>query len=161
QGAEALAALEAPPGRGRRCELAWRGGILTLIDESYNARPPAMCAALSVLAATAPGPGARRGAVLGDMLEIGDAFGRLHRDLVEPLAAAGVDRVFLVGQAMTALHHALPDGKRGGLWQKAEEAVPEVSRFLEPGDVVTVKGSRGVRVSHIVERLCAQSARPE
>jgi UDP-N-acetylmuramoyl-tripeptide--D-alanyl-D-alanine ligase len=161
RGAAGLAGLEALPGRGRRCELAWRGGILTLIDESYNASPAAMRAALAVLAATEPAPGARRVAVLGDMLELGDAAERLHRELAEPVTAANVDRVFLVGEAMAALQRVLPDEKRGGLWQSAEESIPALVRFLEPGDVVTVKGSRGVGVSRIVEQLLAQSARPE
>jgi UDP-N-acetylmuramoyl-tripeptide--D-alanyl-D-alanine ligase len=159
--AEALAALEALPGRGRRHELAWRGGKLTLIDESYNASPAAMRAALTVLAASESGPGGRRVAVLGDMLELGDAAERLHRDLAEPLAAAGVDRVFLIGKAMAALDAALPERMRGGLWRSPEEAMPVLQHFLEPGDVVTVKGSRGVRVNRVVEWLCAQSARPE
>jgi len=159
--AEALGQLEALPGRGRRHELAWHGGTLTLIDESYNASPAAMRAAFSVVAATEPGPGARRVAVLGDMLELGDGSERLHRELVEPLIAAKVDCVFLVGEAMAALDRALPDGMRGGLWESAEGSIPALFRFLEAGDVVTVKGSRAVGVSAIVERLQAQSARPE
>jgi UDP-N-acetylmuramoyl-tripeptide--D-alanyl-D-alanine ligase len=159
--AEALAELEALPGRGRRSQLAWRGGTLTVIDESYNASPPSMRAALAVLAATEPEAGARRVAVLGDMLELGDASKRLHRELAEPIAAAEVDRVFLIGEAIAALHEVLPDGKRGGLWRSPEEAMPALLRFLEPGDVVTVKGSRGVRASRVVELLRAQSARPE
>src|SRR5205085_1790143 len=82
--AEALAELQPLPGRGRRDELAWRGGTLTVIDESYNASPPSMRAALAVLAATEPAAGARRVAVLGDMLELGNASERLHRELAEP-----------------------------------------------------------------------------
>jgi UDP-N-acetylmuramoyl-tripeptide--D-alanyl-D-alanine ligase len=156
--AEALAELQPPPGRGRRDELAWRGGTLTVIDESYNASPPSMRAALAVLAATEPGTGARRVAVLGDMLELGDASERLHRELAEPVAAAEVSRVFLIGEAIAALNEVLPEGKRGGLWRSPEEAMPALLRFLKPGDIVTVKGSRGVRVSRIVQLLRAQSA---
>jgi UDP-N-acetylmuramoyl-tripeptide--D-alanyl-D-alanine ligase len=156
--AEALAELETLPGRGRRHQLAWRGGTLTVIDESYNASPPSMRAALAVLAAAEPGAGARRVAVLGDMLELGDASERLHRELAEPLAAAEVDRIFLIGEAIAALDAVLPEGKRGGLWRSPEEAMPALLRFLEPGDVVTIKGSRGVRVSRVVELLRAQSA---
>ena len=77
------------------------------------------------------------------------------------LAEAKVDRAFLVGEAIAALDEALPDRMRGGVWQSAEGAIPALFRFLKPGDVVTVKGSRAVRVSLIVERLQAQSARPE
>jgi UDP-N-acetylmuramoyl-tripeptide--D-alanyl-D-alanine ligase len=159
--AEGLSKLEALPGRGRRCELPWSDGTVTLIDESYNASPAAMRAALAVLATTEPRAGARRIAVLGDMLELGEASEGLHRDLVELLTAARVDRVFLVGEAMAALHAILPEAKRGGLWHCAEDAVPELIGFLKPGDVVTVKGSRAVGVGHIVERLQAQSDRQE
>src|SRR5207302_3326016 len=96
QAAEALAELEALPGRGRRYDLSWRGGTLTLIDESYNASPVAVEAALAVLGETAPVPGGRRVAVLGDMLELGAASERFHRELAPPLVAAQVDRVFLI-----------------------------------------------------------------
>ena len=129
-----------------------------MIDESYNASPPSMRAALAVLAATEPRDGARRVAVLGDMLELGDESRRLHRELTEPLAAAAVDRVFLIGEAIAALDEVLPEAKRGGLWWSPEEAMPALLRFLEPGDVVTIKGSRGVRVSRVVELLRAHSA---
>jgi UDP-N-acetylmuramoyl-tripeptide--D-alanyl-D-alanine ligase len=159
--AEALAQLEPMTGRGSRRDLAWHGGTLTVIDESYNASPAAMRAALAVLGATEPGRGARRVAVLGDMLELGKASEAFHRELAEPLADAKVDCVFLVGEAMAALLEALPEAKRGGLWRSADEAIPALLRFLEPGDVVTVKGSRGVHLSRIVERLCAESERPE
>ena len=162
--AEALAGFQPLPGRGRRDELAWRGGTLTVIDESYNASPASMRAALAVLAATEPETGARRVAVLGDMLELGDASERLHRELAEPLAAAQVERIFLIGEAIAALDEVLPAGKRGGLWRSPEDAMPALLRFLEPGDVVTIKGSRGVRVSRVMELLRAQSAessRPE
>jgi len=159
--AEALAGLEELPGRGRRYELSWRGGVLSLIDESYNASPAAVCAALAVLAGIPPAVGARRVAVLGDMLELGEATERLHRELAEPLAATKVDRVFLIGTAVAALYDALPESRRGGLWPAADEAIPELLRFLQAGDVVMVKGSRGVGLGPIVERLRAESVRPE
>jgi len=159
--AEALAQLEALPGRGRRCELSWRGGTLTLIDESYNASPAAVDAALAVLGATSPADGGRRVAVLGDMMELGAASEHLHRELAAPLAAAEVDHVFLVGGAVGALYDALPKAMRGGWWPTADAAMPSLLSFLRPGDVVTVKGSRGVGLGRIVERLRAESTRPE
>ena len=158
---EALAGLEELPGRGRRYELSWQGGTLTLLDESYNASPAAMRAALAVLAAIPPATGARRVAVLGDMLELGEATERFHRELAEPLAVSGVDRVFLVGRAVAALDDVLPNSKRGGLWPTADEAIPELLCFLRAGDVVTVKGSRRIGLGFIVERLRAESARTE
>ncbi|MGH7062436.1 MAG: glutamate ligase domain-containing protein, partial [Stellaceae bacterium] len=135
--------------------------LLTMIDESYNASPASMRAALAVLAAIAPAAGSRRVAVLGDMLELGAAAERLHRELAGPIAAAAIDRVFLVGREMAALDAELPGQTRGGLWPSADGAIPALLRFLEPGDVVTVKGSRGVGVGRIVERLLGQSTRPE
>jgi UDP-N-acetylmuramoyl-tripeptide--D-alanyl-D-alanine ligase len=156
--ADALARLEAVPGRGRRHELAWHGGTLTLIDESYNASPAAMRAAIAVLGAAR---GARRLAVLGDMLELGEAAEDFHRQLAGLLLAAEVDRVFLVGTLVGALHEALPEPMRGGLCRTANEAIPLVLRFLQPGDVVTVKGSRGVGLGRVVEQLRAVSARFE
>ena len=159
--AEALAGLRELPGRGRRHELSWRSGRLTLIDESYNASPAAVCAALAVLAAIPLALGARRVAVLGDMLELGEATERLHRELAERLAATKVDRVFLVGTAVAALYDALPESRRGGLWPTADEAIPELLRFLRAGDVIMVKGSRGIGLGPIVERLRAESVRPE
>jgi UDP-N-acetylmuramoyl-tripeptide--D-alanyl-D-alanine ligase len=132
-----------------------------LIDESYNASPVAVCAALAVLATIPLALGARRVTVLGDMLELGEATEGLHRELAEPLAAAKVDRVFLVGTAVAALYDALPESRRGGLWSTADEAIPELCRFLRAGDVVMVKGSRGIGLGRIVERLRAESMRPQ
>ena len=154
-----LAGLEALPGRGRRHQIAWSGGRLTLIDESYNASPAAMGAALDVLGGTTPDRGGRRIAVLGDMLELGADAERLHRALAAPSVAAGVDRVFLVGRAMAALDAALPAAIRGGLWPCADAAIPSIVGFLRPGDVVTVKGSHAGRIDRIVERL-RESAMP-
>ncbi len=158
--AAALAGLEAMPGRGRRHLLPWGDGELTLIDESYNASPAAMTAAFGVLGAIVPAADGRRVAVLGDMLELGDTAERLHCELARPLLAAGVERVFLVGAAMAALHAALPLPVRGGWWRTADEAVPALRRFLRSGDVVTVKGSHGIGIGRIVDalRAAAQTA---
>ena len=149
------------PGRGERVDLVWRGGPLTLIDESYNASPAAMRAALSVLGATPLAAGGRRVAVLGDMLELGNAAAALHRDLAAPIEAAKIDRVFLVGTMMEALDAALPQSRRGGLWPTPEAVIPALLDFLEPGDVVTVKGSRSVGTGRIVDGLRAAATRPE
>jgi UDP-N-acetylmuramoyl-tripeptide--D-alanyl-D-alanine ligase len=126
-----------------------------LIDESYNASPPAMAAALAVLGAAEPAAGGRRIAVLGDMLELGAAAAELHRGLARPLAAAGVDQVFLVGSATKALFEALPEPLRAGLWRCPEAAIAALFEFLRAGDVVMVKGSHAAHLDCIVERLRA------
>jgi UDP-N-acetylmuramoyl-tripeptide--D-alanyl-D-alanine ligase len=156
--AAALVGFAALPGRGRRYRIPWGGGEVTLIDESYNASPPAMAAALAVLGATTPKAGGRRIAVLGDMLELGAESDRLHRGLAGPLAAAAVDRVFLVGAAVAALAAALPTAMRGGLWPSADEAIPAIFEFLRAGDVVMVKGSHAARADRIAARLRARAA---
>jgi UDP-N-acetylmuramoyl-tripeptide--D-alanyl-D-alanine ligase len=159
--AAALAELQAMPGRGRRQQLAWHSGVLTLIDESYNASPAAMHAAIAVLGAAVPGRRGRRVAVLGDMLELGEAAEDFHRELAESLLAAKVDRVFLVGTIIEALHEALPRSMRGGLCRTADEAIPLLMAYLLPGDVVTVKGSRAMGLGRIVDELRSHATRPE
>jgi UDP-N-acetylmuramoyl-tripeptide--D-alanyl-D-alanine ligase len=159
--ATALGRFEVPAGRGRQHRLAWRGGVLTLIDESYNASPPAMAAALAVLGAAEPGVGGRRVAVLGDMLELGRAAEALHRGLARPLAAARVDRVFLIGRAMAALREALPGTLVAGLWSTADAAIPALFEFLQPGDVVMVKGSHAAQLDRVADRLRAPAAPAE
>jgi len=77
------------------------------------------------------------------------------------VVAAQVDRVFLVGTEVAALHDALPEAKRGGVWPTADAAIPKLLSFLRPGDVVTVKGSRAVGLGRIVERLRAESTQLE
>jgi len=147
--AAALAGFRAPAGRGRRIEIRWGGGVVTLIDESYNANPASMRAALELLR---PAPG-RRIAVLGDMLELGEHGGELHAGLAGPIAAAGVDRVFCAGPLMRHLHEALPAARRAHHAARAEELWPRLSEQLEAGDTVLVKGSLGARMGTIVSRL--------
>src|SRR5579885_2019350 len=106
--AAALARMPGLPGRGLRRSLAWKGGSIELIDESYNANPASMRAAIAVLGATSPGPGGRRIAVLGEMRELGSEASRLHAELAAPLAASGIDLVFTVGEEMAHLQAALP-----------------------------------------------------
>jgi UDP-N-acetylmuramoyl-tripeptide--D-alanyl-D-alanine ligase len=95
------------------------------------------------------------------MLELGEASERFHRELTGPLAAANVDRVFLIGEAMTALYLVLPEQMRGGWWDSPEGSISALFRFLQPGDVVTVKGSHATHIDRVVERLRAQSTPSE
>lgn len=153
--AAALASLAPLDGRGRRHRIAVPGGSVELIDESYNASPASMRAAFSVLATIEPPKGGRRIAVLGDMLELGREAPRLHAALAEPIAQANVDLVFTVGSEMRALHEALPPARRGAHADTAATMAETVASRLQPGDVVTVKGSLGSRMSLVVKRLLA------
>src|SRR5205814_5770568 len=120
---------------------------------SYNANPAAMRAALALLGQAEIGPRGRRLAVLGDMLELGARGADLHRELVEPVLAEGVDLVFCCGPLMRALWEALPSERRGGYAETSSMLEPQVLAAIHPGDAVMVKGSLGSRMGPIVTAL--------
>jgi len=153
--AAAMSSLTPLDGRGRRHRIAVGDGTAELIDESYNASPASMRAAFAVLGAMIPGKGGRRIAVLGDMLELGGESSRLHAGLADALVEAGVTLVFTSGTEMRALYDALPKRMRGGHAASSTDTAEIVSRRLRPGDLVTVKGSFGSRMSEVVKRLRA------
>jgi UDP-N-acetylmuramoyl-tripeptide--D-alanyl-D-alanine ligase len=148
----ALASLPGIAGRGQRRAVPLASGTALLIDESYNASPASMRAALEVLGRVdAP----RRIAVLGDMLELGDESSTLHAALAEPVEQAGVTQVFTVGKDMRRLHEALPARLRAAHAPTSKEMAPIVKAALKPGDAVMVKGSLGSRMAEIVKTLLA------
>jgi UDP-N-acetylmuramoyl-tripeptide--D-alanyl-D-alanine ligase len=149
----ALADLRPPAGRGARQELTVPGGTALLIDESYNANPASMRAALALLGQTPMGARGRRIAVLGDMLELGPQGPDLHRALVEPVLAHDVDLVFCSGPQMQALWEALPSERRGGYAETAAALEPTVVASINAGDAVMVKGSLGSKMGPIVKAL--------
>jgi UDP-N-acetylmuramoyl-tripeptide--D-alanyl-D-alanine ligase len=151
--ARALAEFKAPAGRGRQHRLAVSGGAITLIDDSYNANPASVRAALDVLGSAM----GRKLAVLGDMLELGDHAPRLHAELALAIAAADVDRVYTAGAAMRHLHDALPPERRGRHVDDAVKLLPVVEAELRPGDTLLVKGSLGMRTGRIVEALLTRA----
>jgi UDP-N-acetylmuramoyl-tripeptide--D-alanyl-D-alanine ligase len=149
----ALNNLKAAPGRGTRVQLAMPGGTALLIDESYNANPASMRAAIALLGQASVGPRGRRIAVLGDMLELGGEAAALHRGLAEPLAAAKIDLVYCSGPHMRALWEALPSGARGGYAETAAALEPSVVDAVSAGDALMVKGSLGSKMGPIVKAL--------
>ena len=155
----ALNDLKPAPGRGARVDLAVPGGSALLIDESYNANPASMAAAIALLGQAPLGPNGRRIAVLGDMLELGGEGPALHRHLVKPLEAAKVDLVFCSGPQMRALWEALPSNHRGGYADSAAALEPSVLAAIRNGDAVMVKGSLGSKMAPIVKALQRQFAK--
>ena len=151
--AEALAGLHAQPGRGARIVVAANGGPMAIIDESYNANPASMRAALATLGLTPRGEFKRRVAVLGDMLELGREGPKLHAELAEFIDGAGVDVVFACGELMGSLFEALPADRRGAYAKSAEELKPLLTGAVRAGDVIMVKGSLGSRMAPLVEAL--------
>jgi UDP-N-acetylmuramoyl-tripeptide--D-alanyl-D-alanine ligase len=157
-----LAGLKPPVGRGERTALRIEQGAgeaeAFLIDESYNANPASIRAALATLAGIETGARGRRIAVLGDMKELGAAGETLHRELAEAVAANGIDLVFAVGPLMAHLFEALPMPVRGAAGLTAADVTDAVLATLRPGDAVMVKGSNSMRMVRIVEAVKARYA---
>jgi len=154
--AHALAGLRAAPGRGAHITIDVPGGAILLLDESYNANPASMRAALGVLGQAMLGHGtarARRIAVLGDMLELGPRGRELHRGLADAVVANDVDLVFCCGALMRELWEVLPPRRRGGYAPTSAELAADVLAAIGPGDIVMVKGSLGSRMAPIVKAL--------
>jgi UDP-N-acetylmuramoyl-tripeptide--D-alanyl-D-alanine ligase len=156
----ALDTLKPAAGRGVRASLRIPGGSALLIDESYNANPASMAAAIALLGQAPVGPHGRRIAVLGDMLELGSQGRALHRALAESIAAAGTDLVFCSGPLMQALFEALPSSRRGGYAETAAALEPALLAAIRDGDAVMVKGSLGSKMGLIVNALEREFARP-
>jgi UDP-N-acetylmuramoyl-tripeptide--D-alanyl-D-alanine ligase len=155
----ALNKLQPAIGRGTRMTLSVPGGSILLIDESYNANPASMHAAIALLGQAPVGVRGRRIAVLGDMLELGAQASALHRALAEPLEAARADLVFCSGPQMRALWEALPSNRRGGYAGSPAELEAVVLEAIRAGDAVMVKGSLGSKMGPIVKALERQFPR--
>lgn len=149
----ALADMHAPKGRGEVTKLKLREGYFDLIDESYNANPASMRAALAVLGEAPVSRPGRRIAVLGDMRELGEAADSLHAGLLEHVSASSIDAVYCSGKHMHALWELLPSSVKAFY---AEESSGLKDRLLEdvrPGDVIMIKGSLGSKMGPLVEAL--------
>jgi UDP-N-acetylmuramoyl-tripeptide--D-alanyl-D-alanine ligase len=155
----ALADFKPASGRGAAFEIDLPGGPATVIDESYNANPASMAAALALLGQRPVGARGRRIAVLGDMLELGPRGRALHRGLLAPVDANAIDLVFCCGPLMRALWRALPASRRGGYAEDSAALEPQVLSAVGAGDVVMVKGSLGSRMAPIVKALQKLSVR--
>ena len=160
QAALDLSAVEPLAGRGKRHEIAVGNGVFTLIDESYNANPASMLAAIALLATAAPKPGGRRIAVLGDMLELGDESPDMHIALAENLVRSEIDLVFTVGAQMAHLRDALPRAMRAGHGERSDDLAIPVAAAVRDGDVVMVKGSLGSNMATIITALHDRTSNP-
>src|SRR3954453_8154675 len=149
----ALSQAQPAAGRGLRHVLEVGHGEATLIDESYNANPASMAAALNVLGAAPVGPHGRRIAVLGDMLELGPGGPQLHRGLIEAVRANHIDLVYCCGPLMRNLWDALSTGKRGGYAGNSQALESLATGAIRAGDAVMVKGSLGSKMKMIVSAL--------
>lgn len=151
----ALASWRAPSGRGQRLlvQTGENGDTLELIDESYNANPTSMKAALAVLASVTPQAGGNRVAFLGDMLELGPEELALHSELATCKSMEQVHKVHTSGPLMKELHDALEEHQRGRHFEGVAEMSACVNALLQPGDVAMVKGSLGSKVGQVVTAI--------
>ncbi len=158
----ALSDLKPPIGRGERMTLELPGGgTALLIDESYNANPASMRAALALLGQVPMTGLGRRIAVLGDMLELGAEGAALHAALAEAVPANAIDLIYCAGPLMKSLWETLPSERRGGYADSAAALEPQVLGAIASGDAVMVKGSLGSRMCPIVKALKRHYARAE
>jgi UDP-N-acetylmuramoyl-tripeptide--D-alanyl-D-alanine ligase len=148
-----LSQFEPAAGRGVRRTLEVASGEATLIDESYNANPASMAAALNVLGQAQVGPQGRRIAMLGDMLELGPTGPALHSGLLEAIKANHIDLVYCCGPLMRNLWDALSTGKRGGYAESAAALEAQAVSAIRAGDAIMVKGSLGSKMKTIVNAL--------
>lgn len=149
--AATLSQFAALKGRGAQFRIAVPGGFVAVIDESYNANPASMAAALSLLGSVKAS--GRRIAVLGDMLEMGPEGPAHHAALACDIEAARVDLVFANGPQIRALWDALPASRRGAHGATSADIAPGLMAALRAGDVVLVKGSLGSKMAVIIDAL--------
>jgi len=147
---QALGSATAPPGRGARTTFKSGDGTFLLIDESYNANPTSMRAALAAVALLPRQSHRRRIAVLGDMLELGPDSPALHIGLAEAVDAAGIDLVFAAGPMMKGLFAKIDPARRGAWANTSAEIEAPLLDALRGGDVVMIKGSFGSRMGPLV-----------
>lgn len=147
-----LATLPALPGRGAVHVIPWGDGTIRLIDDSYNANPESMSAALKTLGHMQP-DGGRRVAIIGDMLELGDTSRTAHAGLKDHIEKNDIDAVFMAGPEMSALADVLDADRIGATADSAAALLPAVLSGLRAGDVVTVKASNGTGLGRIVAAL--------
>ena len=158
-----IAAWVPPAGRGTRevivTDMANDGESLELLDDAFNANPTSLAASLEVLAASKPTDNVgrivkgRRVAILGDMLELGASEVEMHRDMAKNPHLRQLDLIHCAGPLMRHLWETLPEEKQGQWAATAAELVPRVSRLVDAGDVVLVKGSKGSKVSVVVDAI--------
>jgi UDP-N-acetylmuramoyl-tripeptide--D-alanyl-D-alanine ligase len=154
----ALAVAEASKGRGVQQYFKIDGGSFLLIDESYNANPVSMAAALALLSRAKLGKGGRRIAVLGDMLELGAHGPSLHEGLAKELDANQVNALYAVGPLMTNLWDKTPESMRGAYAVNSADLRDGLLDSVQPGDVIMIKGSLGSRMGPLVDAIKARFA---
>ena len=130
--------------------------VVEIIDDTWNANPISVAAALEQLRMLRLAPRARRVVYLGDMLELGPEERQMHESLLDTIEQAAVDVVHTVGTLTRTLHEKLPSKIQGTHYPNAGAAAKAVPDALSDGDLVLVKGSNGIDMWRIVHALVPQ-----
>ena len=158
--ARSLAEIDELDGRGKLHRVTIGNAAITLIDESYNANPASVRAALEILGQTVPEGDGRRIVVLGDMRELGAQSQALHAHLAHPVAANNIDLVFAAGE-MRELYDRLAPGIGAAYGETGSDLIEDIKFNLRTGDVVMIKGSNASRMTAVVEALLEAGAKAE
>ncbi len=157
-----IALWHPPSGRGTRERIVMdivEETFFDLIDDAFNANPASMAASLDMLIAVQPVDGlgriggGRRIAILGDMLELGPTEDVLHAAIADHPGLAAIGVIHCVGPRMAGLYARLPRRQRGEWVATAQEIAPRAKALIDAGDIVLVKGSKGSKVSLVVDAL--------
>lgn len=141
------------PGRGKSYSLETPDGSFKLIDDSFNANPASVSAAIQNLSKISIGKKGKRIAVLGDMLELGPSSEKFHAEIARQVEIENIDLVFTVGSISKSLQKLLPKINQGGHLASVDEAFIALKKHIMPGDLVLIKGSKSIGMSSIVRRF--------
>ncbi|MGI9357034.1 MAG: glutamate ligase domain-containing protein, partial [Rhizobiaceae bacterium] len=155
----AMANLSAVKGRGQQHKLMSSSGPYCLIDESYNANPTSMRAALALLGAGQVRARGRRIAVMGDMLELGPTSRELHAELASGVRENNIDMVYLAGPEMSALSEELNGVVPCEYAPAINDLIEPITAELREGDVIMAKASLGMGFAKLIEHLLETGAR--
>ena len=151
--ARQLARFQPLAGRGQRTRVTFEGRQIDVWDDSYNANPGSMRAALRTMQGAASVPPSSRVLILGDMLELGPDAHQLHLSLEQDIRAAGPDRVLLCGPLMQGLADKLLGEVKGRWFADVTAMQAALSPWIHENDTVLIKASHGTRLGNIVKML--------
>lgn len=149
--AKNLGKIEAKAGRGKSYDINYDGKSIAIIDDCYNASPASVSAALDNLGARKVN--GRKIAVLGDMFELGDNAPELHKGLSKKIIDNNIDLLFTAGELSLNLYNAVPEKIKGGTAANSSDLGKVLAKSLKTGDVILVKGSRGMKMENLIKFL--------
>lgn len=158
----AASALSSLPPSFRRCErfrIERPDGVCELIDDSWNASPESIAAAILLLNRRPVPADGRRVLILGDMLELGSDERTLHRSLTALINKANVDVVYTAGVLTEEIQNALPKSHQGGHFGSYRELAAQLNGLIQAGDCVLVKGSNAMEMIRVVNSALRGKAR--